>query len=74
MAGEGVEEVTMLTTPEIMAQSLDALAVEIGPEDPVVLSAITEAADHVRHLGAIKAWWERAGGIDQLSDLMDAIP
>ena len=64
----------LLTKPEIMAQALDVLAEELQCGDGMASTAIAEAAEHVRHLAKLKAWWDRAGGIAELSDLMDAIP
>jgi hypothetical protein len=64
----------LLTKPEIMASALDILAQDIDSEDGVPNAAIAEAAEHVRHLGAIKAWWDGHADFDALNDLMGEIP
>jgi hypothetical protein len=64
----------LLTKPAIMAQALDILAEEIQCGDGVASAAIAEAAEHVRHLGAIKAWWDGHADFDALNDLMGKIP
>jgi len=66
----------MQNTPETVAAALDVLARQIHvPNDiPGPSGVLLEASEHVRHLAAIKAWWERYGSLEELISLMQAIP
>ena len=62
------------TSPAIMAQALDLLARDIESADGIANAAIAEAADHVRLLASLKAWWDSHGDYDCLNTLMGKIP
>lgn len=64
----------LLTKPHIMAQALDSLARDIQSQDGVANAAIAEAAEQVRLLARLKAWWDGHGDYDGLNDLMGEIP
>ena len=64
----------LLTKPHIMAQALDSLARDIDSADGIPNAALAEAADHVRHLAKLKAWWDGHADFDALNDLMGEIP
>jgi len=64
----------MQTKPEVVAAALDVLAGDLDSPDNVPLLALHEAAEHVRHLGKIKAWWDRHGDFDALEALMREVP